>query len=272
MSSASRPAAAVPAAARSSRSAKRVPGMSGPGRRASRLDPGRPREPRRDRRRPVLEQLAVGVDPVGARGQGPFAQLVVVVLPDGEHPDAGRARPVRSRPRRRRRARSGRRSRRRSPARAVSNRSSEADADRLRAGRLDRPGQPVGPDEVLGEDDHAGRHDEARSIEDARWWNTSRAVTTPVGRPSSTIGMWRKPADGHLVDGHRDRVVVAEDDRVRGHEVADVEGLQPLAGGLHHRVTVGEDADEAIVGHDEDAVGLGFVHPRDRHVERRVRA
>ena len=46
---------------------------------------------------------------------------------------------------------------------------------------------------------------------------------------------------------------------------------EPLAGDLHDGVAVGEDPDEPVVGHDQDAVGLGLVHARDRHVDRRVR-
>src|SRR6478735_876670 len=62
-------------------------------------------------------------------------------------------------------------------------------AHRLAAGRLDRTCEPVLPDEVLGEDRDAGGHPNAS----ARWWKTSRAVTTPVGWPFWRIGMWRNP-------------------------------------------------------------------------------
>src|SRR5690349_4880449 len=46
-----------------------------------------------------------------------------------------------------------------------------------------------------------------------------------------------EPADGHLVDRDRDRVVVSEDDRVGRHEVTHMERGEPLAGRLHHRIT-----------------------------------
>lgn len=56
-------------------------------------------------------------------------------------------------------------------------------------GQLRGPCQAFLPDQVLGED----RDPRRQLIVSARWWKTSRAVTTPVGRPSSMIGMWRKP-------------------------------------------------------------------------------
>jgi len=64
-------------------------------------------------------------------------------------------------------------------------------ADRHRDGvtRADQVRKARGPDQVVGEDRDPG----GQSSVSARWWKTSRAVTTPVGRPSSTIGMWRKP-------------------------------------------------------------------------------
>ena len=49
-------------------------------------------QPGGDRRRPVLEHLAVGEHAVGAASQGPLAQIEVVVLPDREHARAGRVR------------------------------------------------------------------------------------------------------------------------------------------------------------------------------------
>ncbi len=51
------------------------------------------------------------------------------------------------------------------------------------------PVQAGRPDQVVGEEGDA----RSQPSISARWWNTSRAVTTPVGRPSSMIGMWRNP-------------------------------------------------------------------------------
>ena len=193
----------------------------------------------------------------------------VVVLPDGEHPGAELTRPL------------DRDERVVGPGRQVDDREVGA---RRAPGRTRARSWPASASAPAASTAVArrscqirscartairGRHREAPR---ARWWKTSRAVTTPVGRPSSTIGMWRKPADGHLVDRERDRVVVAEDDRVRGHEVADAEGVEGLAGGLRDRVAVGEDADEPVVGHDQHAVDLGVLHPRDGRVDGRVRA
>jgi hypothetical protein len=79
-----------------------------------------------------------------------------------------------------------------------------------------------------------------------------------------------EPADRHLVDRDRDRVVVTEDDGIGRHEVADLEGVEAPAGRLHDRVPVREDPDETALVRDEHAVGLGRVHLRDRDVERRV--
>ena len=51
-------------------------------------------------------------------------------------------------------------------------------------------------------------------------------------------------ADGHLVDGHRDRLVVAEHDRIASHEIAHVEGVQLDAGDFERGVPFGEDTDQ----------------------------
>src|SRR5215207_3886254 len=76
-----------------------------------------------------------------------------------------------------------------------------------------------------------------------------------------------EPTDGHLVDGDRDRVVVAQDDGIPSHEVADPERLQWLAGGSQHRIAVGEDPDQAVVHGDEHAIRGGLLHAGDRHVD-----
>src|SRR5690606_25912113 len=59
--------------------------------RRPRIEPRVSTEPRRECPRPLLEQLAVGEHALGAGAQCPTAQLVVVVLADGEDADAGRA-------------------------------------------------------------------------------------------------------------------------------------------------------------------------------------
>ncbi len=59
------------------------------------------------------------------------------------------------------------------------------DGDRDPIARSDEVGQARGPDQVIRED----RDPRRQSSVSARWWKTSRAVMTPVGRPSSTIGM-----------------------------------------------------------------------------------
>ena len=46
-------------------------------------------------------------------------------------------------------------------------------------------GEAGRPDEVVRQDGDSRR----QSSISARWWKTSRAVTTPVGRPSSMIGI-----------------------------------------------------------------------------------
>ena len=60
-----------------------------------------------------------------------------------------------------------------------------ADGNRDPIARSDQVGQARRPDQVICED----RDPRRQSSVSARWWKTSRAVTTPVGRPSSTIGM-----------------------------------------------------------------------------------
>ena len=54
-----------------------------------------------------------------------------------------------------------------------------------RARTTHKVSQPGGPDQVVREDGDTG----GQSRVSARWWKTSRAVTTPVGRPCSMIGM-----------------------------------------------------------------------------------
>ena len=56
------------------------------------------------------------------------------------------------------------------------------------------------PDEVVGEDEDAHARSARRQPSVlARWRKTSRAETSPVGRPFSTIGMWRKPPTAILL-------------------------------------------------------------------------
>src|SRR4029079_6201186 len=57
------------------------------------------------------------------------------------------------------------------------------------AGSPDEGGQPGRPDQVVRQDGHALAQDRLS----ARWWKTSRAVTTPVGLPSLMTGIWRNP-------------------------------------------------------------------------------
>ena len=144
-------------------------------------------------------------------------------------------------------------------------------ADRTATGSA--PAPRTSPSSRVAQIRSSARIGDARGqpIVSARWWKTSRAVTTPVGRPSCDDRDVAEPADGHLVDGDRDRVVVAEDDRVGGHEVADLETVERLPGDLHHGIAVGEDPDEPVVDGDEDAVGLGVLHPGDRGLDRRLR-
>ena len=56
-------------------------------------------------------------------------------------------------------------------------------------------GQTGRPDEVVGQD----RDPRGQRRISARWWKTSRAVTTPVGTPSWMIGMCRKPPTAILL-------------------------------------------------------------------------
>ena len=128
------------------------------------------------------------MDPVGTGRQGAAAQIHVVVLADGEDRLAGLAV---SRDRRD----------------AVVCARGQVDDDpidirqsgletgrrtygeRGRAGSTNEVGQSGRPDQVVGQD----RNPRVQSSASARWWKTSREVTTPVGRPSSMIGMWRNP-------------------------------------------------------------------------------
>src|SRR4029434_441401 len=111
-----------------------------------------------------------------------------------------------------------------------------------------------------------------------RWWS----VTMPTGARPSTSGIWRnpptailwidtaprvvvrrtavtqrdmaKPADGHLVDRHRDAVVGAQDDRVDRHDLGHRDAIEVSAGQLPQRVALGEDADHAAsADHDHRA-------------------
>ena len=93
------------------------------------------------------------------------------------------------------------------------------DRDRIAPAARTSAGQARRPDQVVGEDRDRGPA--RQPTISARWWKTSRAVTTPVGRPSSTIGMWRNPPTAILWIATAIGVVVAQDDRVAGHEVAD---------------------------------------------------
>jgi len=63
------------------------------------------------------------------------------------------------------------------------------DRDDLPARAAYEIGEAGRPDQVIGQDCDA----RGQSSISARWWKTSRAVTTPVGRPSLMIGMCRKP-------------------------------------------------------------------------------
>ena len=111
------------------------------------------------------------------------------------------------------------------------------------------------PDQVVGEDDdpRARRRVAAHPSAAARCRNTSAAADD--ARPAAAVLDDRdvaEPADRHLVDRDGERVVGAEHDRVGRHEVADVERVEPLAGDLHDRVAVGEDADQpAAVAHEQ---------------------
>jgi len=124
------------------------------------------------------------MDAVGSGGECSAAQVGVVVLADGKDGPAGRV---------------GQRDRGDAVVGAggqvddhpidVGQRALQAgqraDRDGLGLARPDQVGQAGRPDEVVGQDRDPG----GQSSVSARWWKTSRAVTTPVGRPSSTIGM-----------------------------------------------------------------------------------
>src|SRR2546422_3827278 len=156
------------------------------------------REPRGDRPRPVLEQLAIGEDAIGPTRQRLLALLDVVVLAHREHARAGgpgtldrRERVVRAR------------------RQVDDHRIGRGERDvqfgsRLRprhrrAGAFERSRQAVLPDEVLGKHDDPRRRHGQPMIE-AMWAKTSFAETTPVGSPPpSTIGMCRKPPTAILL-------------------------------------------------------------------------
>jgi len=125
---------------------------------------------------------------VRSGGERPSAQFRIVVLPDGESRRAGSLGALES-------------------LDAVVGAGGQVDDDPVDIGQrgletrrrpdgdrdpiagVDQVGQARRPDQVIRED----RDPRRQSSVSARWWKTSRAVTTPVGRPSSTIGMWRKP-------------------------------------------------------------------------------
>ena len=68
----------------------------------------------------------------------------------------------------------------------------------------------------------AGRGGASLSPARRRGAGTRRAAeTTPIGRAAVDDRDVAEPADGHLVDRDRDRVVAAQDHRVGGHDVAD---------------------------------------------------
>ena len=202
-------------------------------RRASRRRPaGSPRATRRERRRPVLEQLAVGEDALRAAPRArACAGRDVVVLADGEDPRSGGRGRARSPRRRRRPGRSGRRSRhvgigeRAPPARpAVLAGSGSAPAARTaRASRSPRSGRRRGS--RLGAPCRLSRAP-ARGGGRRRAPRRRRSARRP--RRSGCGGSRRRPSCGWRPrPGRR-----AEDDRVVGHEVADVERVEPLAGDL----------------------------------------
>ncbi len=143
----------------------------GDGHRRTSVRSGSAPEPRRERLLAVLEQLPVGVDPLGARGECASAQLRVVVLADGENPAAGvgglpdghdsvvgAGREVDDH-------RVGRRQR-------LVERGEGPDGGRVGAGRLDLGDEAGRPDQVVGEDEDAH----------ARMLGVSRASSRGGGR------------------------------------------------------------------------------------------
>ena len=224
-------------------------------------------DPGRQRGGAVLEQLAVGVDAVGAGREGALAQRQVIVLADGQDRAAGgvgdgdRLDPVVGAggqvdddaidvgQERRQARRRSRRERRRAPAARTP--SARRVAQMRSSARIaTRVGAQANPS--------------------ARWWKTSRAVTTPVGRPSSRIGMCRNPPTAILWMA---TAIGSSWRSTTGSGVMKSRTEQRVelgAGRLHHRIAVGEDADEALAGDDEDAVGPGRVHRGDRDVDGRV--
>ncbi len=199
---------------------------------------------------PVRRRYGVNT---GTGRQRPLAQRDVVVLADGEDALVGRSRDRRPRRSRRRRARSGRsRPRRRRAGRPRARPASGPRPDRRQRHGRDRPAASPRSGRRRGSA-MRGR----QSSVSARWWKTSRAVTTPVGRPSSMIGMCRKPPTAILWMAI---AIGSSWRRTTGSGVMKsrtVKAVERLPGDLHHRVAVGEDADEPAVDRDEDAVGLG---------------
>jgi hypothetical protein len=132
----------------------------------------------------VLEQLPIGVDAIRSGRKSPAAQLRVIVLSDRDDHRAGRMGPGDGID-----AVVGAGGQVDDDPIDVGQRTVETggrpDRDRDRIARPDQIGQAGRPDQVVGEDRDAG----CQSSASARWWKTSRAVTTPVGRPSSTIGI-----------------------------------------------------------------------------------
>ena len=128
------------------------------------------------------------MDSIGARGQRTPAQDGIVVLPDGKDRSPG-----------------GVRQGDRRDAIVAARREIDDDPLDVGQGALERGRRPDGhvhatrathelgqacrPDQVIGQDGDA----HGQPSISARWWKTSRAVTTPVGRPSSMIGMCRNP-------------------------------------------------------------------------------
>src|SRR5436309_528444 len=81
-------------------------------------------------------------------------------------------------------------------------------------------------------------------------------------------GQVPEAAHRHLVKGHGERVVVAADYRVRGHDIADADGVQVqlVAGCLEEDVAVGQDADDLVVLFHQHAVDTAPLHDVDRQV------
>ena len=183
---------------------------------------------------------------------------------------AGGTRAARSPRRGRRRAPSGRRSRASAHSSARSSSGAVLARDRRRRRRPGRRrASRVLPDEVLGEDGDRG----SVSRTPARGGGRRRApMTTPVGPPSSTIGMWRNPPTAILWIATAIGSSWRSDDRVRRHDVARScdasSGLPATFTTASRSVKMPTSSPPVTTSRQSTPVG---VHPLDGGLDGRVR-